>query len=198
MSLRKRGTSKTNMSLWLSLSPDEEKTGQWNWNHITLHGKTQTWKLEFAPCRFALVKTLKQNLCLFVCCCVTMTMTWRTYDRGQGPHRCCPDNRCPRHTSSALGCSGCSCRQTRLAGTGAGARRRGWLQMSSWVRTETDGPLRQRLSTEAKQSFLYNRSALIPLKVAKILVEGFSSFSSDLAKTVYSIACKWKIQPKIL
>lgn len=123
-----------------------------------------------------------------MCCCVTMTMTRRTYGRAQGPHRCCPDNRCLRHTSSALGCSGCSCRHTPRAGTGAGARRRGWLRMRSGVGAETDGPFRQGQSTKTKQSLLVRRSAFISPKVAEILVQVFESFSPDLAKTVYSIA----------
>lgn len=100
-----------------------------------------------------------------------MTMTWHTYGRAQGPHHCCPDNRCPRHTSSALGCSGCSCKQTPRAGTGAVARRRGWLEMRSGVGGETDGPFRQEPSTKTKQSILVPRSAFIFLKVKKILVE---------------------------
>lgn len=65
----------------------------------------------------------------------------RTHGRGQGPRRCCPDSRCRRHTSIAPGCSDCSCRRTRPAGTAAAARRRGWLKTRAGAEHKTDGPL---------------------------------------------------------
>lgn len=50
-----------------------------------------------------------------------------THGRARGLRRCCPGSRCPRRTSSAPGCSGCSCRRTRRAGTAAGGCTTGWL-----------------------------------------------------------------------
>lgn len=107
---------------------DEEKAGQWNYS--LMHGNRQSWKWHVALCQFTLAKSL---FCLSVCCCVTMTIRFYTHDRAQEPHRCCPNNHCPRHISSALGCSGCSCMQIPQAGTGVEERRRGWLEMGSGV-----------------------------------------------------------------
>lgn len=81
-----------------------------------------------------------------------MTMTWHTYGRAPEPRHCCPDNHCPRHTSSALGYSGCSCKRTPQAGTAAGARRMGWLRLKEGA--ERVGTQKQRLCTKTQQRFL--------------------------------------------
>lgn len=122
----KRRPSRPNMIPQLSLRPDGE-----SWS-VTIQPHYTTWKetiLENAVCTLS-VCVSQDHLTEFlftVCCSVTKTMKWHTYGRDRGPHRCCPDNHCLRHTSSALGCSDCSCRQTPRAGTWVGARRRGWL-----------------------------------------------------------------------
>jgi len=50
-----------------------------------------------------------------------------THGTARELHRCCPDSRCLHHTSSAPGCSGCSYKQTLLAGTEEGVHKTGWL-----------------------------------------------------------------------
>lgn len=75
-----------------------------------------------------------------VCVCVAVSAR-RTHGRGQGPRRCCPDSHCRRRTSSAPGCSDCSCRRTRRAGTAAAARRTGWLKTRAGAEHKTDAPL---------------------------------------------------------
>ncbi len=45
----------------------------------------------------------------------------------RGPHRCCPDSHCPRHTSSGLEYSDYSYRQILQAGTEEEVRRKGLL-----------------------------------------------------------------------
>ncbi len=46
----------------------------------------------------------------------------------RGPHRCCPDSHCPRHTSSGLEYSDYSYRQILQAGTEEEVRRKGLLK----------------------------------------------------------------------
>ncbi len=66
-------------------------------------------------------------VCVCVCVCVRVYVRAVTHGTAQEPRRCCPDSRCLRHTSSAPGCSGCSCKQTPRPGTEEGVRKTGWL-----------------------------------------------------------------------
>ncbi len=77
-------------------------------------------ELFLKPCQMTCV-------CVCECVCVRLCVRAVTYGRAQEPRRCCPGSRCLHRTSSAPGCSGCSCKQTPQTGTEEGARKTGSL-----------------------------------------------------------------------